>query len=510
MAQSQIQEFKQEQTLKQMQNFTQQQLLQAQLVELPLSQLLDRINMEMHDNPALETVQPGETPDDYAADSLHDGSDDMGMDDGEGITENMDGGELEERRSALDEVLSTMALDDEDLPVYPRGSNGTAEREEMVYGNSLSFYDLLKDQMAELTLTPQQEMVMEYLIFSLDDDGLLRKSADLLADEMAIYRNIDCTTEEVEQVLDMLRTFDPAGIGASNLQQCLLLQIERKPQSATKEQMTTVVNSYFNEFTHNNWDRIAQAMQLTPIEAKALAQELRKLNPKPGAAMGETAGRNLQQITPDFIIDTQDDGSVSFSLNSAEVPELCVSQSFADMLQNYKDNPGGMSKQMKEALLYTRKKVEAAKGFIDAVRMRRHTLTLTMQAIVQWQRRFFEDGDESSLRPMLLRDIAEKTGLDISTVSRVSNSKYAQTRWGTFPLRFFFNERYVTKEGEELSTRTIKAVLREIIDAEDKRHPLSDEQLTLLLKKKGFPIARRTVAKYREQLALPTARMRKE
>ena len=351
---------------------------------------------------------------------------------------------------------------------------------------------------------------MEYLIFSLDDDGLLRKSADLLADEMAIYRNIDCTTEEVEQVLDMLRTFDPAGIGASNLQQCLLLQIERKPQSATKEQMTTVVNNYFNEFTHNNWDRIAQAMQLTPIEAKALAQELRKLNPKPGAAMGETAGRNLQQITPDFIIDTQDDGSVSFSLNSAEVPELCVSQSFADMLQDYKDNPGGMSKQMKEALLYTRKKVEAAKGFIDAVRMRRHTLTLTMQAIVQWQHRFFEDGDESSLRPMLLRDIAEKTGLDISTVSRVSNSKYAQTRWGTFPLRFFFNERYVTKEGEELSTRTIKAVLREIIDAEDKRHPLSDEQLTLLLKKKGFPIARRTVAKYREQLALPTARMRKE
>jgi RNA polymerase sigma-54 factor len=225
--------------------------------------------------------------------------------------------------------------------------------------------------------------------------------------------------------------------------------------------------------------------------------------------MGEAIGRSLQQITPDFIIDTQDDGTISFTLNNNDVPQLQVSQSFADLLSEYQQNKDALSRQMKEALLYTKKKVEAAQNFIDAVMMRRRTLTLTMRAIIQLQHRFFEDGDEASLRPMILKDVAEKTGLDLSTISRVSNSKYAQTRWGTFPLRFFFSDGITTESGEEFSTREIKATLRDIVESEDKHKPLSDDALSEQLAQRGYPIARRTVAKYREQLGIPVARLRK-
>jgi len=273
--------------------------------------------------------------------------------------------------------------------------------------------------------------------------------------------------------------------------------------------MTTVVEQYFDEFTKKHWDKIQQALSLTDLQTETLIKELRKLNPKPGASMGESVGRSMQQITPDFIIDTQDDGTVTFHLNNGEVPELHVSQSFADTIQEYQNNREHMSRQMKEALLYTKKKVDAAQNFIDAVKMRRRTLTLTMKAIIQLQHRFFEDGDEASLRPMRLVDVAERTGLDVSTISRVCNSKYAQTRWGTFPLRYFFSDSYVTASGEELSTREIKVALRDIVEAEDKKHPLSDDALKEELTKRGYPIARRTVAKYREQLGIPVARLRK-
>ena len=225
--------------------------------------------------------------------------------------------------------------------------------------------------------------------------------------------------------------------------------------------------------------------------------------------MGEAIGRSMQQITPDFIVDTQDDGTITFVLNHGELPELKVSQSFADSMKDFQQNKDSMSRQNKEALLYIKRKVDAAQGFIEAIRARRHTLTITMQAIITLQRQFFLDGDEASLRPMILKDVAEKTGLDVSTISRVSNSKYAQTRWGTFPLRHFFSDGYVTEQGEELSTRQIKAVLRDIIEAEDKQKPLSDDMLTRLLAERGYPIARRTVAKYREQMGIPIARLRK-
>lgn len=497
--QGQIQEQRLEQRLGQA--ITQQQLLHAQLVEMPLPQLLERIDTEMNDNPALETAAEKldfpenldnpdssdyDTPDDY--DSQR---------------------EREDRLSALDEALQGIGRDDEDLPVFHGGSNVGEEREEMVYGEATSFYDQLREQLSFCELTEREHDIMEYLIGSLDDDGLLRKSLSQIGDELAIYHNIDATEKEIESVLHQLQEFDPAGIGARSLQECLLLQIDRRDDSRLKTLMQRVINDFFDEFTKKHWDKIRSALRLSDVQAKALFQELRHLNPKPGASLGETVGRSIQQITPDFIIDTQDDGIITFTLNNTEVPDLQVSQSFADSMKEYQQNSQNLSRQTKEALLYIKKKVEAAQNFIEAIHMRRRTLTLTMQAIIQLQRQFFLDGDEASLRPMILRDVAEKTGLDISTISRVSNSKYAQTRWGTFPLRHFFSDSYATGDGEA-STRQIKAVLRDIIDAEDKHKPLSDEALTAALADKGFPIARRTVAKYREQLGIPVARLRSE
>ena len=379
----------------------------------------------------------------------------------------------------------------------------------MVYGASQSFYDQLKEQMGVIDLDERQRDIMEYLIGSLDDDGLLRKSLDSISDELAIYHAIDATPQEIESVLHYLQEFDPAGIGGRSLQECLTLQIQRRQPSHLRDLMLKVVQDYFEAFTKKHWKKIQQALGLTDLQADALMKELRKLNPKPGASLGETVGRAMQQITPDFIVDTQDDGTVTFQLNTGEIPELHVSPSFTETLKEYQDNKEHMSRQMKEALLYTKKKVDAAMGFIEAIRTRRQTLTMTMRAIIQWQHRYFEEGDEALLRPMILKDIAEKTGLDLSTISRVSNSKYAQTRWGTFPLRHFFSDSYVTAEGDELSTREIKATLRDLVDAEDKQKPLSDEALGKLLAEKGYPIARRTVAKYREQLGIPIARLRK-
>ena len=496
---SQIQEQKLEQKLGQ--SISHQQLLQAALVELPVAQLVDRVNIEMNDNPALEVDA------DYDEPEVLDFQD--SSDYGDGGDDYETSSEREERQSALDDALSNIGRDDEDLPVYQGGSAVAEEREEMVYGETVSFYDQLKEQMGELEMTEQQCDVMEYLIGSLDDDGLLRKGLDVICEELAIYHNIDVTEQEVEQVLQLLQHFDPAGIGARSLQECLLLQISRRESSRVRDLMQKVITSYFDEFTKKHWDKIQLALALNDMQAEALFRELRKLNPRPGASLGETVGRNLQQITPDFIVDTQDDGTVTFVLNNGEVPELKVSQSFADLLKEYQDNKENLSRQTKEALLYTKKKVDAAQNFIEAIKVRRHTLTVTMRAIIQLQHQFFVDGDEASLRPVILRDVAEKTGLDPSTISRVSNSKYAQTRWGTFPLRHFFSDGFVTESGEELSTRQIKAALRDIIDAEDKKRPLSDDVLKEELAKRGFPIARRTVAKYREQLGIPIARLRK-
>ena len=499
MGNNQIQEQRLTQEQRLAQSITQQQLLHAQLVELPITQLVERMNAEMDDNPAIEVAGPGDDYADFPESSEN--------------TENADNSDFEdeERQSALDEALESIGRDDEELPVYYGGERQQDEgnTEQGVMAQSDSFYDQLLEQMTMTVLTERERYIMEYLIGSLDDDGLLRKSLSQLSDELAIYHNLDASSSEIEHVLLQLQQFDPAGIGARSLQECLLLQIDRREPSRLKELMQKAIEQYFDLFTKKHWKQLRSALRITELQAEALIRELRKLNPKPGTSMGETMGHSVQQITPDFIVDTHDDGSVTFVLNHSDVPELTVSQSFVDTLREYQADKEHMSRQMKEALLYTKTKVDAAQNFIAAIRQRQHTLTITMQAIIQWQHRFFEEGDEALLRPMILKDIAERTGLDLSTISRVSNSKYAQTRWGTFPLRFFFSDGLKTAEGEELSTREIKAAIRDIIQHEDKQKPLSDEIIQRMLGEQGFPIARRTVSKYREQMGIPIARLRR-
>lgn len=503
MAQEQIQI--QEQKQLQVQRLSQQQMLQVKLLEMPLTELEESVNAELDDNPALEKRQDeGELNE--ISDSSEANNDDFEVQQ-----------EQQERQDALDKALERMG-DDDELPVYDgRQRHDNADYEEIVYGDTTSFIDKLNEQVGERELSERQKTILEYLIGSLDDDGLLRKELDVIADELAIYQGIDCDEKEISDTLQLLQDFDPAGIGARSLQECLLLQIKRKVTEGEWERdsniygyLKTIFTEYFDAFTKKHWDKIQAALSLSDLQIKALQAEIRKLNPKPGASMGETMGRNVQQITPDFIIDTDENGNISFTLNQGNLPELHVSQSFNDMLAAYKDNKQGMNRQEKEALLYAKGKVEKAQGFIEAIKQRRNTLCTTMKAIIEIQKKFFQEGNEADLKPMILKDIAEKTGLDISTISRVSNIKYAQTRWGTFPLRFFFTDSYTTEDGEEMSTRKIKVALREIIDNENKQRPLSDDALAKVMKEKGFPIARRTVAKYREQLNLPVARLRKE
>lgn len=510
MAQKLIQT--QEQKLQQLQKLSAQQMLQVKLLEMPLTELEDSINAELDDNPALES----ENPDDMLANDTNendylpednDSHNNDEEDDYEAQTEK------EEREDALDSALENIGRDDL-MPDYnsDRNNKQDADYEEMVYGDTISFYDKLKEQMDMQMLDDTEKQIMEYLIGSLDDDGLLRKDLDSICDELAIYQNIDVSEQKLEKILHILQTFDPAGIGARNLQECLLLQVKRMPKGVLRKSMEEVFTDYYDEFTKKHWDKIKTGLELNDTQLATLQEEIRKLNPKPGASLGETEGRNLQQITPDFIVDTNDDGSVTFTINRGRIPDLHVSPSFTDLLATYhrRTDKEKLTRSEKEAVVYAKEKVDRAQNFIEAVRQRRHTLYVTMKAIIDIQRKYFQDGDESDLRPMILKDVADRTGLDKSTISRVSNMKYAQTRWGTFKLRHFFSDSYKTESGEELSTRKIKAALKEVISTEDKRKPMSDEALQKALAEKGFPIARRTISKYREQMGIPVARLRKE
>lgn len=509
----------QEQKLQQVQRLSQQQMLQVHLLEMPLTELEQSVNAELDDNPALETTSPEDVFEgchvegNDSSTSYGDDSQPSSSSDGASDNDDFDASkEREERDSALNDALERIGGGDDDMPTagYTGGSGAdSADYEEMVYGDTTSFYDKLKEQMGETELSEKDEDIMEYVIGSLDSDGLLRKDSESISDELAIYHGIDCTIDDVDRVVRILQTFDPAGIGAHSLQECLLLQIKRRPNDSLKPMMQKVITDCFDEFTKKHFDKIRSALGVDTDTAERVMTELRRLNPKPGSSLGETEGRNIQQITPDFIVDTDDNGNVTFTLNSGNIPELKVSPSFADMMEAYKNNKTSMSRREKEALLYAKEKVERARGYIEAIKVRRRTLTITMKAIIDWQRRFFQDGDEADLKPMILKNIADRTGLDISTISRVSNIKYAQTNWGTFPLRFFFSDGYTTDDGEELSTRKIKLALKDLIDKEDKKKPMSDDALTKALTKLGYPIARRTVAKYREQLGLPVARLRK-
>ena len=501
----------QEQKLQQLQRLSAQQMLQVKMLEMPLNELEDNINAELDDNPALETENPddalmGEGNEDRSAldDSDNSNDDEFGDDAYEAQSEK------EERKDELDQALESIGKDDQ-MPDYntDRYNTQNADYEEMVYGDTTSFYDKLKEQMDMQILSDKEKQIMEYLIGSLDEDGLLRKDLDSICDELIIYHNIDVSEKEIEHVLHKLQSFDPAGVGGRCLQECLLLQVKRLPKGVLRKTMEEVFEDYFDEFTKKHWDKIKSGLELNETQLETLKDEIRKLNPKPGASLGETDGRNMQQINPDFIVDTADDGTITFTLNRGNMPELTVSPSFTDMIETYKKHKDQMSRKDKEALLYAKEKVDKAQGFIEAIKQRRHTLIITMKAIIDIQKQFFLDGDEADLKPMILKDVAERTKLDISTISRVRIEKYVQTKWGIFPLKFFFTDSYTTEDGEELSTRKIKIALQHLIENEDKKKPLSDDAISKVMKEKGFPIARRTVAKYREQLGIPVARLRK-
>lgn len=482
----------QTQAQQQIQTLSPQQILAVKLLELPTVELEERIHAELLDNPALEegkeSSAEAEEQDSY-----------------------LDGEAERDSDSSEDLSLGDYRTED-DIPDYKLQENNRSKgetAEEIPFSDSISFYETLKEQIDMQHLTPEERQLGEYLIGSLDDDGMLRKSTEALLDELAIYQGVYTTAEELEHVLSIIQDFDPAGIGARDLQECLLLQIKRKENTPLKQVELDIISKCCDEFTKKNKERIMQKLGISEETYQAAVAELTKLNPRPGSSLGEVIGKNMQQIIPDFIVDTEEDGTISLSLNNRNVPELRLSREFSEMLDEHTRNKANQSKESKDAMMFLKQKVDAAQGFINAVKQRQQTLLSTMQAIIDLQRPFFQEGDESLLRPMILKDVAERAQLDISTVSRVSNSKYVQTNFGIYSLKFFFSDGYTTESGEELSVREIKRILKECVDQEDKQKPYTDDELADILKEKGYPIARRTVAKYRQQLNIPVARLRR-
>jgi RNA polymerase sigma-54 factor len=487
----------QTQAQQQIQTLSPQQILVVKLLELPAVELEDRVRAELLENPALEEGNEDTANDEYSdsPDAEHSSEE----------NENTD-------YDSLGDYLS-----EDDIPDYRLQENNRSkgeQPEEIPFSEATSFYETLREQLRERNLTDHQRELAEYLIGSLDDDGLLRKSLDNISDELAIYVGIEASVEELEEVLKIIQDFDPPGLGARNLKECLLIQIERKKRQGGKLDKLLnieerIIEECYDEFTRKHWDKIMQKLELNDEEFQEAITDITHLNPRPGASLGEVIGRNLQQIIPDFIVDTYDDGTINVALNNRNVPELRMSRDFTEMVEEHTKNKANQSKESKEAMMFLKQKMDSAQGFIDAVKQRQNTLMTTMQAIIDLQRPFFLEGDESLLRPMILKDVAERTGLDISTISRVSNSKYVQTNYGIYPLKFFFNDGYTTEDGEEMSVREIRKILKECIDNEDKKKPYTDDELTDILKNKGYPIARRTVAKYRQQMNIPVARLRK-
>ena len=481
----------QSQTQQQLQTLSPQQILVVKLLELPTVELEERVRAEILDNPALE--------------------------EGREVTESIETGEeLADNNDLYGNTQEDLSLGDylteDDIPDYKlqeRNRTWETAPEEIPFSDSISFYEILMGQLDMQKLSDEQREIAEYLIGSLDDDGFLRKEANALIDELAIYRGIYIDEQELEEVLHIIQDFDPAGIGARDLRECLLLQLKRKPQSPLKDVQLKIVSKYCDDFTRKNKEKIMERLNLTEAEYEEAIGELTKLNPRPGSSLGEIVGKNMQQIVPDFIVEAAEDGSISLTLNDGNVPQLKLSRDFSDMLYEQINNKENQSRENTDAFLFLKQKVDAAQGFISAVKQRQHTLMVTMQAIIDLQRPFFLEGDETLLKPMILKDVAERCKLDISTVSRVSNSKYVQTNYGVYPLRFFFDDGYTTESGEEYSIREIKRILKDCVDHENKEQPYNDDELADILNEKGYSIARRTVAKYRQQLNIPVARLRR-
>ncbi len=504
MSQEMVQTQEQQLVQVQTQRLTAQQVLAVRMLEMPLAQLEEAIQKELLENPGLEANE------DHSEMDMYGPADDG--DNAEYSDDEVSREEREERRDELDRVLDQLDSDDRmESSNYDRVNNNDsdADKEERIYGNMESFYDKLMEQVGEQSLTERQITIIEYLIGSLDTDGLLRKDLSTLSDEIAIQEYIDASEDEIEKVLTVLQSFDPAGIGAQSLQQCLLIQIFRKASTPVTKLMYKVIADYYPDFVSKKWRKIQDRLKMSDYMAEEVFSEIQHLNPRPGAALGETMGRNIDQVTPDFSIEVDEAGNVTVSLNHGKVPKLSVSYDLEQMIEGYHHNPGSMTRKDKEGLLYAQEKMRRAKIFIEAITQRQKTMLSTMRAIAELQKRYLQSGDESDLRPMILKDVADIAHVDISTVSRVCSSKYAETPYGVMSLKSFFSEGYDTGNGEEISTREIKSALKELVENEPKGKPLSDIKLAAELKKMGYPIARRTVAKYREQMNIPSSNLRK-
>jgi RNA polymerase sigma-54 factor len=484
-----------------LQKLSPQQIQLMKLLQVPTANLEERIKEELEENPALEVGEDGQ--DDNASDELKDEFDsadeeDFDMDGSQDEYENID---VRDYVSDGDDEVGDYKLRDDNYGDPDENKTVPARVE-------TSFHEMLADQLGMLHLDERSQKIAEQIVGSIDDDGYLRRETSSIKDDLAFRQNIDASEAEIEALIKKIQHFDPPGIGARNLQECLLLQLYRKQADGKSvSKAIQVLEDYFEEFTKKHYEKIQRGLGINDEGLKEVIQQIIKLNPKPGGNVGEV-NKAESYVVPDFFI-YNNGGKLELTLNSRNAPDLRISEGYRDMLKDY-DRGSKKDKRQKEALLFIKQKIDAAKWFIDAIKQRQQTLTSVMGTIMDYQREFFLTGDETTLRPMILKDIAERTNLDISTVSRVANSKFVQTEFGTYRLKFFFSESLSTDSGEEVSTREVKKILSNLVEGESKKRPLSDERLTELLQEKGYNIARRTVAKYREQLNIPVARLRKE
>jgi RNA polymerase sigma-54 factor len=477
-----------------LQKLSPQQIQLMKLLQIPTDQLEQRIKEELEANPALEEAGDYEAPEDDIFSNDENAAD---QDDNSEMSEELD----------LSEYL------DDDYPDYKtQGDSYNPDDDEdnrtIPVAVAESFHENLLRQLGMVHLDDKRRAIAKQIIGSIDDDGYLRREIPAIIDDLAFSQNIMAEEEDVIELLDVVQGFDPPGVGARDLKECLLLQLERKLHTKTVNLAITVVEEYFDEFTKKHYEKLGKQLKLEDDKLKIVIDEILKCNPKPGNTGKSDSALFNRYIIPDFTI-VNNNGDLELKLNSRNAPELHISHEFREMMEHYKAGDKKDKKQ-KEAMVFIKQKLDSAKWFIDAIRQRQHTLYNTMLHIMQHQYEFFLTGDEMNMKPMILKDIAEQTGLDISTISRVANSKFVSTEFGTFPLKFFFSESLTTDSGEEVSTREVKKLLDEMINAEDKKSPLSDQELTDMMKEKGYNIARRTVAKYREQLDIPVARLRKE
>jgi RNA polymerase sigma-54 factor len=493
---------RQSQTQKLLQKLSPQQIQLMKLLQIPTANLEERIKEELEENPALEVEGTSADGEDKYDLEEKDGSDEPDSESEEDVELSNDTAE----KVDLDDFLKNE--DDEGGGSYDYSDDyNPQERMSTPASVESNLHDHLLDQLGMLELDDRSHTIAEQIIGSIDEDGYLRREPESIVDDLAFGRNIETNLQEINDLIQSIQQFDPPGICATTLQECLVLQLRRMPDSKPVRDAIAVIDKYFSEFIKKHYDKIQRQLQIDDDSFKNVINIIIKLNPKPGSTF-KLVNKAENYIIPDFFV-FNNNGVLELSLNSKNAPELRISDGYKEMMRAY-DKSEKKDKRQKEAVLFIKQKLDAAKWFIDAIKQRQHTLLHTMQAILGFQKEFFLTGDETALKPMILKDIATITGLDVSTVSRVANSKYVQTEFGTYRLKFFFSEALQTDSGEEVSTREVKIILNDIIGSENKRKPYSDERLTEMLQEKGYNIARRTVAKYREQLNVPVARLRKE